>query len=176
MAWYRPTLERIGNVVFILMCIAVTAVGIERLFGAAPAPPAAPPPIASGARLSLHASLRPGGAPAALVIAVSTNCQYCTASMPFYRRLAELPAVREGRLRLGIVGIQPPDQIREYFAQHGLSVPVVVHLSEAGVPLQATPTLLVINGEGAVTRSWAGRLRTDEEDAVLSEIGRLLGN
>jgi hypothetical protein len=93
--------------------------------------------------------------------------------MPFYRRLTELPLVRAGRVRIGVVGIQPDEQVRAYFANHGVTVTTVVHLREAGLPLQATPTLLVIDAAGAVRRSWSGRLRADEERAVFEEIGRL---
>ena len=173
MSWYRPSLEKLGHVAFIVMCVAVTAVGVQRLVSARTAPAAPPAPFEAGTRLALHPKLAAGEARAAAVIALSSNCQYCTASMPFYRRLSELPAAKDGRLKLGVVGIQPEVELREYMAGHGLAVLTVVDLRESGVPVQATPTLLLINAEGAVTQSYAGRLRPEQEDAVVKEITRL---
>ena len=178
MSWYHPSLEKFSNVVFIVMCLVVTAVGVQRFTGAgagaapAPRPPAAPP-FAAGTKLALHPSLTTGSSRASIVVALSTTCQFCTASMPFYRRLADQAAASDGRIKVGVVGLQPEVQIREYMAGNGLAVRTVIDLREAGVPVQATPTLLIVNGAGEVTRSWAGRLRPDEEEAVMSELKRL---
>lgn len=167
-------LERIGHVAFIAMCVAVTAVGVQRVLpsriAAAPGPP---PPIKAGTRFALHKDLQPGQARASVVVVLSSACQYCTASMPFYRRLAALDVVRSGQVRFGVVGLQTDPVIREYIASNGLDVRTVVHVSASGVPVQATPTLLIIDSHGAVTRSWAGRLPHADEEAVFEEITRL---
>lgn len=175
MSWYRPSLEKLGHVAFIAMCVAVTAVGVQHLLAArAVSVPAPPPPIAAGTRFSLHPDLAPGPSRASLVIALSPACQYCTASMPFYRRLAALDVVRSGRLRLGVVGLQPDAEMRAYMASNGLDVRTVVHMRDGGVPVQVTPTLVIIDAQGAVTRSWAGRLPAAQEQAVIEEIDRLV--
>lgn len=167
-------LERCGHVAFIAMCVAVTAVGVQRVLPSrVDASPGPPPPIKAGTRLALHEDLEPGQARASMVVVLSSACQYCTASMPFYRRLAELEVVRKGQVRLGVIGLQPDPVIREYMASNGLDVRTLVHVSEGGVPVQATPTLLIIDSQGAVTRSWAGRLPPADEKAVFDEITRL---
>lgn len=173
MSWFRPSLETLGHVAFIAMCVVVMAVGMQRLLPAVAAPPGPPPPIAEGTRLSLHPDLGAKESRASVVIALSSACQFCTASMPFYRRLAELGEVRDGRTRLAVVGLQPDPVIRDYLAANGFEVRTVVHVSAAGVPVRATPMLLVIDGRGAVSRSWAGRLSEAEERAVIKEIARL---
>lgn len=173
MSWYRPSLEKLGNLAFIAMCIAVTALGVQRLTAERAPTAGPPPPFEAGTRLALNSKLAPGGARVSAIIALSSNCQYCTASMPFYRRLADLPAAKDGRLKIGVVGIQSEAELREYMAGHGLAVLTVVELREAGVPVQATPTLLLVNADGAVTQSYSGRLRHDDEEAVVKEITRL---
>jgi hypothetical protein len=172
MSWLRPSLEKLGNVAFIAMCVVVIAVGVQRLLPARAAP-GPPPPVEPGTRFSLHPDLRAAESRASVIIALSATCQFCTASMPFYRRLAELDAVREGRARLAIIGLQSDAVIRDYMAANGLEVGTVVHVMVSGVPVQATPMLLVVDAQGAVTRSWAGRLPATEERVVIDEIARL---
>lgn len=176
MSWFRPSLEKLGHVAFIAMCVVVVAVGVQRLLPASAAPTSAPPPVEAGTRFSLHPDLKPAASRASVVIALSSTCQFCTASMPFYRRLAELDAVRDGRARLAVIGLQPDDVVRDYMASNGLEVPSVVHVTRGGVPVQATPMLLIIDAQGAVTRSWAGKLPEADERAVIEEITRLASN
>jgi hypothetical protein len=149
-------------------------VGIQRVLPSrVDASPGPPPPIKAGTRFALHKDLQPGQARASVVVVLSSSCQYCTASMPFYRRLAELDVVRNGQVRFGVIGLQPDPVIREYMASNGLDVRTLVHVSAGGVAVQATPTLLITDSQGAVTRSWAGRLPPADEEAVFDEIARL---
>ena len=178
MTWYRPTLERLSHVAFILMCVAVTAVGVQRFAstpgaGAAAAPGGRVAPIPPGTKLALHETLRPGGARGSIVLALSTNCQYCTASMPFYSRLQALDAVANGRVRLSVVALQPAAQMREYLASHDVSVDRIVQFPDAGVNIRGTPTLILVNADGEVVNSWAGQLRADEEAEFVKALDRL---
>lgn len=179
MAWYRPTLEKLSHVAFILMCVAVTAVGVQRFTSApaagaaAPAPGARTAPISPGTKLALHETLRPGGARGSLVLALSTNCQYCTASMPFYNRLQALEAVANGRVRLSVIALQPAPQMREYLVSHDVRVDRIVQFPDAGVSIRGTPTLILVNADGEVVNSWAGQLEAAEEAAVIREVNQL---
>lgn len=169
MSWKLPGLERVSQVVFIVMCIVVTGVAVQRLTMASSGPTASRvAPIPEGTRLRIHDDLRPGTARASLVLALSTSCQFCTESMGFYRRLAELDVVRDGRLRLSVVSAQAPDKMREYLASHRLAISPVVLLRESGVSVQGTPMLVLLHGDGVVSKSWVGQLMDDEEEDVIS--------
>lgn len=175
MRWYRPTLEKLSHIAFIVMCVAVTAVGVQRFTSARAAGSAPPPagPIAPGTRLALNDVLRPAGAKGALVLALSTNCQYCTASMPFYNRLQSLDAVANGTVRMSVIALQPVPQMREYLASHNVSIERIVQFSDAGVSVRGTPTLILIDADGEVVNSWAGQLRPDEEVEFVKALDRL---
>lgn len=179
MAWYRPTLEKLSHVAFILMCVAVTAVGVQRFTstpaaGAAAVPGGRTAPIAPGTRLALHETLRPGGVRGSIVVALSTNCQYCTASMPFYNRLQALDAVANGRVTLSVIALQAAPQMREYLASHDVRIERIVQFPDAGVSIRGTPTLILVNADGEVVNSWAGQLETAEEAAVIREVNQLV--
>jgi hypothetical protein len=173
MSWYRPGLERIGQLAFIVMCVVVSAVGIQRL-RASPSPAAArPAPMEPGMKVELHKALRSERARGSLVLALSTNCQYCTASMPFYGTLAALDVVRDGRIHLSAVSLQPEEQMRAYLDTHAVPVPSVVLFRDSGLVIQGTPTLVLVDRSGTVVNSWSGQLRPAEEEALVREVRTL---
>ena len=178
MAWHRPSLEKLSQVAFIAMCVAVTAVGVQRVTRRPDAGAAAvrTAPLPPGAKLALHERLRPAGARGAVVLALSTNCQYCTASMPFYHRLQALDAVKTGNLRLSVISLQPEPQMREYLASHSVTIDRIVRFPDSGMTIRGTPTLVLVNAEGEVVNSWAGQLRPDEEAEFLQALNRLAGS
>lgn len=171
MPFKLPGLEKLSQVAFIAMCVVVTAVAVQRFTMASSGRSVSRvPPIAEGTRLPVHQDLRPGTARATLVVALSTNCQFCTASMAFYRRLAGLDVVRDGRLRLSVVSAQAPDEMRAYLSSHRLDIAPVVSFRESGVPVQGTPMLVLLRGDNVVSKSWVGQLLSSEEEAVVSAV------
>lgn len=174
--WYRPTLERVSHVAFIVMCVAVTAVGVQRFSDARTTRDGtvAPAPFQPGTRLALPASLEAQGARGSVLLALSTNCQYCTASMPFYRRLRELDAVRAGALKLAVISLQPETQMREYLRTHDAGVDTIVTFADSGISIRGTPTLILVNARGEVVRSWTGQLRSDEEAEFVKALNGLV--
>ena len=173
MSWYRPGLERIGQIAFIVMCVVVSAVGIQRLRASPPPAAARPVPMAPGIKVQLHEQLRSQRARGSLVLALSTNCQYCTASMPFYSALASLDVVRDGRIHLSAVSLQPEEQMRTYLASHAVPEVPVVLFRDSGLVIQGTPTVVLLDRSGTVVNSWSGQLRPDEEEILVREVRTL---
>lgn len=168
-----PGLERVSQLAFILMCVTVTAVGVQRLMAndSAAAVAERRAPIEPGTKLELHEELRAGSARASLILGLSTACQFCTESMGFYRTLADLDVVRDGRLRLSVVSLQMPDAMRLYMSEHRLPIDPVVQFRESGVPIASTPAVILVKGDGVVERSWVGQL-TKEEERLLIKTAR----
>jgi hypothetical protein len=155
------------------MCLVVCAVGIQRL-RASPAPtPARSAPLQPGTKIDLHQALRTDRAKGSLVLALSTNCQYCTASMPFYKTLSGLDVVRDGRIHLSAVSLQPEDQMRSYLESNGVPVPPVVLFRDSGFVIRGTPTVILLDRSGTVVNSWAGQLPAAEEESLVREVRAL---
>lgn len=164
-------LEKVGQLAFIVMCLAVSgAAGVHMFAARKAAPSIPPPPIEAGRRLTLPARATDEGKSASLLLMLSTNCRFCTQSMPFYTRLAALDAVREGRVRLSVVSLQPPSLMQEYLTSHGLGVSAVFTVPEAGIAVPGTPTLVLADSAGVVVESWYGALPPDAEDRVVTAI------
>jgi hypothetical protein len=89
-------------------------------------------------------------------VGVQSSCQFCTASMDFYRRLAA--AVEESGLQLVVGSREPASVTKSYLEEHS------VH----GVPIPATPVLLMVDTSGVVSGSWLGRLSPAQEEEILT--------
>ncbi len=113
------------------------------------------------------------GKKATVTLFVSKTCKFCTASMDFYRRLADLRSTQSCDLKVVAVGPksrETPEDIQEYVAQHDLGVDGVdvVDFSEFGIP--GTPTLILRDASRLVRAVWLGRLGESEEEKVFSQI------
>jgi hypothetical protein len=159
--------DRVANVVFAVSCIGVAGVGALRYWPPAPTHLArehvieegSPDPLAgSGRRLD-------GGV---LYVFVSSTCQPCRDSLPFYRQLvtAQTPEAD----RIVFAGLEPEPVLEEYLRQAGIAARRVMSVTHpAGVP--GTPTIVAVGADARVTRSWAGRLSPQQERDVLATAG-----
>ena len=125
------------------------------------------PRVAVGTKVSLP-GLEWSGNKRTLVLAVSARCHYCTESAPFYRRLSTEASNLDG---VGLVAVlpQPVDEARRYMDELGAPVKSVSgRLDMLGV--SATPTLLLVDSEGVVRKSWVGQLSASAEAEVLAAL------
>ncbi len=102
-----------------------------------------------------------------VVLALSTHCHFCTESAPFFRKLSE----KAGK-NVKIVGVlpQPVAEGESYLNGNRVHVDQVKQISLANIGVSGTPTILLLDAHGVVTRSWVGKLQPQEEDQVLTVI------
>ena len=101
------------------------------------------------------------------MLALNANCHYCEDSVPFYQNLAA--AIRQGKERVDAVALFPneAETVRQFTAHEGMTM-----RSVPGVPLEklrinATPTVILVNNQGWVERSWVGILTPRQENDLL---------
>jgi hypothetical protein len=104
-----------------------------------------------------------------LILALSTQCHFCTDSASFYQRVAQQRATTPS-LRVLAVLPQPIDESREYLKKLGVTVDEIKQLELNTLGVNATPTIIVANNEGVVTDSWRGKLTAEKEAEVLSKM------
>ena len=102
-----------------------------------------------------------------LVMALQSDCPFCQESMPFYRRLLERDTAD-----VQIVVVAPPQDtnINDYLASEGVYPDSIVFVAPGVLPVSGTPTLLLVNGEGLVTRAWIGVLSPEREAEVIDAL------
>jgi hypothetical protein len=166
-------LETVTRVMTIAMAVVVIAVGIRLIVAPLGPTPNVRVPFPPGHDLT-GAGLLPlrSGSPM-LLVGLSTRCQFCTASIPFYRSLIETPAITSGRVRVAVLSLQPVTEMQSYLEKHGLSIRTMVSLRDTTLMLPATPAIVVVGSDGRVVRSWQGQLDRDQERQVVESIGNL---
>ena len=100
-----------------------------------------------------------------LVLAISTQCHFCTESAPFFQRIEK---ERAKDLKLVAVLPQPVDDGRNYLEGEGVHVDDVKQAALNTIGVNGTPTLLLVDGNGTVAQLWEGKLQPDQEGSVLA--------
>ena len=103
-----------------------------------------------------------------LVVVLREGCRFCSDSAEFYRRLAK--ESRQTKTKLVTVLPGSIEASRRYL--EGLSVPIseVRQSPLSQINVRGTPTLLLVNDKGVVTKSWVGQLPPDKETEVIDAV------
>lgn len=127
----------------------------------------APMELTRGTKLSVP-DVRWAGQPQTLVMVLRKDCQFCSASAEFYRRLVAETA-RQG---IPVIAALPDEPIasQEYLHELGVAVPEVRNVSLRDLGVGATPTLILVDSRGAVARSWVGQLPKSREAEVFRSL------
>ena len=102
-----------------------------------------------------------------LLLALSTTCHFCTESAPFYQQLQ-----RQKRDDVHLVALlpQPLQESRIYLDKLGIKVDDVAQSPLNFVGVSGTPTLLLIDNQGAVIDSWVGKLSEGAGEQVRARV------
>jgi hypothetical protein len=162
-----PRLDLIVNVLLFVACAAVALAVLQRSSLSAEWVSRAAP----GHELSVGGGAEdlPGVAystsHSTLVLYVKSSCHFCTASMPFFRKLNE--ARRAGLVRLVVVSSENHDITEGYLQQNGLNVDQIV--SHQG-RIHSTPTLLEVGQNRVVKNAWVGQQTTEQQQRILATV------
>lgn len=159
-------IEFLANLCIIVVAIVVCIAAIKYFRTKATGSGAPAPSIAAGTKINLPnedwARNRK-----TLLLALSTNCKYCSASAGFYQRLANTAS---SNTKLVAALPQTPEESQQYLTALKVMIADIQQVSSNSLGVRATPTLILIDGSGAVTKSWVGQLSSDKEEEVLSAI------
>ena len=101
-----------------------------------------------------------------LLMVLSTTCHFCTKSSPFYQRLVK----EHGDARLVALVPQSADEGQSYLRRLRVEVDDVRQASLGDIGVRGTPTLILVDGGGAVADVWVGALTPDKENEVISRL------
>src|SRR5258708_26323312 len=145
----KNKVEVAANVVVILLAVVIGSVFLLDRF-AATGP--APNEVKAGDQLpGLHA-YNWKAHDRTLVLALRNGCHFCEDSMPFYRRLAKLEQSNQIGVHLIAVFPDDPAVVRQVVETQQLTIEVVPGFELDQVRVQATPPLIVFDGQGRVSK------------------------
>lgn len=108
--------------------------------------------------------------PRTLLLVIQRGCKFCQASLPFYKHLDELE--KEKILRAHVLTVMPNDKNSGESMLHtaGLNVESIFNQSLASMNVSGTPTVLLLDPRGRITKSWVGQLNSQEEQEVIAAV------
>lgn len=105
-----------------------------------------------------------------ILLAIRSDCKYCSASVPFYRRVVDRRKASANKVQL-VAAIWKNDvDADEYLRSKQLTFDSTVTLDEASLNISATPTLILADRAGKVMNMWVGRLPAEREREVLDAV------
>lgn len=163
----RPSrLENLASLATILVSLLLSVVLIKVFL----LPQSVPAPVRAQPRagMSIKNSL-PGVDWArnkqTLVLAISTQCHFCTESAPFFQRVEK---EKPKDLKLIAVLPQTVEEGQKYLEGEGVRVDDVKQAQLSTIGVIGTPTMLLVDGNGTVAQVWEGKLQPDQEGGVLA--------
>ncbi|MFN2454063.1 MAG: hypothetical protein ABR577_07560 [Pyrinomonadaceae bacterium] len=102
-----------------------------------------------------------------LLIVLREGCHFCSDSAEFYRRLVKAQGAHANAKLVAVLPGTIVDS-RKYLNSLGVPIDDIRQAQSGAVGVRGTPTLLLVNDKGTVTKSWVGRLPTDKEAEVIS--------
>jgi peroxiredoxin len=158
-------LDIVVNIVILLTCAIMATAVVERRSSSTAKSDRAPKEVTSGEGAETLPGVSYTAAPSTLVLYLSSSCRYCTASMPFFRKLDQVRRTRA--VHWVVVSPEGEQIVRTYLHAHELEVDQVV--SHQG-RIQQTPTLVEVTAKGVVKNVWVGQPTKEQEERILKSI------
>jgi thioredoxin-related protein len=105
-----------------------------------------------------------------LLLVMDTECKYCTASAPFYQQLVRESA-HNRKVHLIATFPQETSKSKQYLNDLNVAIEEVKQSSLNALGVKGTPTLILVNSNAEVLRSWPGQLSPEAEKEVLLKVG-----
>lgn len=165
----KSKVEVAANVVVILLAVVIGSVFLMDRFAT---PGVAPNQVKVGDQLPGLRAYNWKAHQRTLVLALRNGCHFCEDSMPFYRRLAKLEQSNQISVHLIAVFPDDPAVVRQVVETQQLTIEVVPGTELGQVKVQATPTLMLVDEQGRVSKVWMGQLPPAEEADVIAAISK----
>ena len=159
----KTKLEAIANVAVILVALAVGSVVLTRYVQSSRTSRS----VEAGDHLATIPGLDWSQHRRTLLLVLNTGCHFCQDSVPFYQKLAEAQHPDGGGMEVVAVFPNEAEFVRQFTARENLSLRNVPEVPMERLHVNATPTLLLVNSDGLVERSWVGVLTARQEIDLL---------
>jgi hypothetical protein len=162
----RLPFEAISNALTIITCLAVCGVVLPRYISK---PRVEPSHLPSGSAAPPISSLSYTAVQRTVVIAVSSTCEFCGDSAPYFREIADIADSRTD-LQVVVAGVEAPDRLAEYVRQNHLGSVAIATVARGSPLVRFTPTVVVVDASATIRGSWLGRLDENKTREVLNTL------
>ena len=164
-------LEKISNVAVIIAALCIGGTAVYSRIGT--------PSVSAGSDFGSRYKGKPipvggyrSGVPSVLIFA-SRTCHFCSASLPFYRRLATMRDSAPGTMRIVSAfpaSAQSVEETRKYFGDGGVLLDDALPARFPFIGVTGTPTVVLVDRGGNVSGVWTGKLSVGGEAGLMREV------
>lgn len=101
-----------------------------------------------------------------LLLVLSNTCHFCRESAPFYKQLV----AESHSSHMIALFPQPVEEAEKYLKTMGVNVDEVRQADFGAMNIAGTPTLILVNSDGAIIARWVGRLTSEKEREVVKNL------
>jgi len=166
----KSTIETAANIAVVLVAIAALS-SLAIVIFVEPTAPNLRKGLAKGNSIQGKIKADFSSSEKTLLIALKTNCSFCTESLPFYQRLIQQASSGDRPLRIIALFPQTSEQAANYLKENQLSVEVVSEVDFDAISIPGTLTLILLD-KTEVKDFWVGTLSKTDEDRVLLSLGQ----
>lgn len=156
-----------------LLCVTLAQRFLRKSNDGMPSVAVLEAPLQPGKMLNAPTGYRWQDHPQTLVVALRYGCPHCERNMAFYQKLDKvLPADAEWVAPLTVF----PDDAsvaQDDLNQHHLHGPYLARVDFRKLHIFGTPTILLVDSQGTIEKSWIGELTEAQQDDVLHAISQL---
>lgn len=106
--------------------------------------------------------------PSSVVLVLREDCPFCVESAPFYKLLTST-ALATGLQVIALLP-EPVGDTQAFLEANGIRVSAARPMALARPAMKRTPTVLLVNMQGVVTRVWLGKLLEFSENEILQAV------
>jgi thioredoxin-related protein len=159
--------EVVTNVAILIVAIIFGYILIQKYFFTPATLDSAPKEIAKGTKIELPPTDFQANGKTLLVV-LQKSCKYCAESMPFYKTLMQEARAKGVKMIAVLPG--PFEESSIYLKDNGLMLQDIRQAELGSVNVRGTPTLILVNDKGEVSNSWVGKLPSEKEKEVISQL------
>lgn len=159
-----------ANIAIVALCLLVAWLELQRISPTAPTGAAEIYKV--GEAIDPVRGVDFAAARITLVMVLREDCHFCQESLPFYRQLSEARSrTPNPDLRVVVASTDSPTALSTYLESKEVRVDQVATVEQGGLKVPGTPSLLLVDRAGKVTRIWRGRLAERQQKEVLQSLG-----
>ena len=102
-----------------------------------------------------------------LVLFLQQDCESCTKSLPFYRKLLD-SFPEPSNVQFVLITPNQPQVAGNFYKNEGLSFSTILRGEKGLLGVALSPTLLLVESNGIVRGSWIGELQADGENQIFT--------
>jgi hypothetical protein len=166
-------LEVATNIAVLLVALLILGKVAWTYLGEKPSPsPHLQAGIRKGGPFSLIPRVDYAKRPQTLVIAMSSTCERCNESVPFFKQILQANAENGDKTQIVAVFPENAEEVGRYISEQRISLDAVPGVDYRALNLPGTPTAVLVSSEGTLINFWIGKSSNAAEKEILESINR----